>query len=306
MEMLKYYLSAMALKVFSCSPSTKRLYRAIGNNLGGRQRAVGQMPSYYLTRIENMLRLARTYGVPKDGDRIIELGTGWLHWEAITTRLFFNVQGTLLDVWDNRHMGGLKNYLKQLDAKLDVLTTDEAQREAAQDLITRILEAKDFARLYELLGFEYVIDHDGALVDLEKQSYDLAVSGGVLEHVSAKAVPDFVKAIAALLKPGGYSVHSINIRDHLYQYDSAVSPKQYLRYSNRAWRLFFENDVQYINKIQRSEWLEFFSKAGFLLVEEESALEDLAGLKIAGDYNKYEETDLRCGNLRLVHRKVSH
>jgi len=107
--MFKYCLAAMALKSFSCPHLTKRVYRALGNTLGAKKREVGQMPDYYLNRIKRMLRLAKSYGIPKDGDRLIELGTGWLHWEAIITRLFFDVHGILFDVWDNRQMDALKN-----------------------------------------------------------------------------------------------------------------------------------------------------------------------------------------------------
>jgi hypothetical protein len=86
----------------------------LGNTWGARKRSAGRMPAYYPARINRMLRIARTYGVPKDGDRLIELGTGWLHWEAITTRLFFDVRCTLFDVWDNRQIDGLKNYRDSL------------------------------------------------------------------------------------------------------------------------------------------------------------------------------------------------
>src|SRR5712691_4249305 len=117
--MIKYCLSAMVLKAFSSSPLTKRIYRRLGNTLGSKKRAAGRMPIYYLHRVNRMLRIAKKYGVPKDGDRMIELGTGWLHWEAATKKLFFNVSGILFDVWDNRQIQGLKNYIGQLDKCLD-------------------------------------------------------------------------------------------------------------------------------------------------------------------------------------------
>ena len=261
------------------------------------------MPNYYLDRINRMLRIAKTYGVPKNGDRLIELGTGWLHWEAITSRLFFDVHGILFDVWDNRQMDGLKNYIKQLDNSLDKIDADYIKRTTAHKLISKIKEIDDFKDLYKLLGFEYVLDHSGSLDRLERESFDLVVSAGVLEHIYAPDTPEFVDAIAALLKPGGYSVHDINIRDHLYQYDTTVSRKQYLQYPHWVWRVWFENDVQYINRIQRPEWLELFRKSGLVLVEEEVEMEDLSGLKAAAAYHKYEENDLRCGGLKVIHRK---
>ena len=301
--MLKYCLSAAALRAFSISPLTRRMYRRLGNTWGARKRSAGRMPAYYPARINRMLRIARTYGAPKEGDRLIELGTGWLHWEAITTRLFFDVSCTLFDVWDNRQIDGLKNYLGQLDGLLDQLDASQAQRTRVRQLISKIKAVHDYPELYDLLSFEYVLDQGGSLAKFRPESFDVAVSAGVLEHIHAKDASAYVDGIAALLKPGGYSIHSINIRDHLHQYDRSVSKKQYLRYSPWVWGLCFENDVQYINRIQRSEWRELFKKAGLALVEEEVESEDLAGLKIARSYSQYEETDLRCGGLKLVHRK---
>jgi predicted SAM-dependent methyltransferase len=301
--MFKYCLSAAALKAFSCSPFTKRAYRQLGNTLGSKKRVAGQMPRFYLDRVNRMLRIAKTYGVPKNGDKLIELGTGWLHWEAITTRLFFDVTGTLFDVWDNRQMNGLKNYLAQLEMSLDRINVDDNQRASARELISKIRKMHDYQSLYNLLGFQYVLDPSGNLDIFDTDSHDVAVSAGVMEHIYAKSAPEFVNGVARLLRPGGYSIHSINIRDHLYQYDSSVSIKQYLHYPQWVWGFCFENDVQYINRIQRSEWLAFFKEAGLVLVEEELAMEDLSNLKVAADYEKYNEDDLRCGGLDLVHRK---
>jgi len=301
--MLKYYVTAAALKGFSCTPLTRRVYRNLGNSVGGKKRATEKMPGYYLERINRMLRFARKYGIPQDGSRLLELGTGWCHWEALTARLFFDLRATLYDVWDNRQMGALKNYVQQLDGSLDQVDADSAQRASAHEMIGRINAVETYEELYQLLGFEYVLDPAGKLAPLESNTYDMAVSGGVLEHIYAGDARDIVNAVATVLKPGGYSVHSINIRDHLYLYDTTASPKQYLQYSDRVWKTWFSNDVQYINRIQRSEWLELFGSAGLKLVEEEIEPEEISGLKIAAEFAKFDPTDLSCGGLRLVHQR---
>jgi SAM-dependent methyltransferase len=302
--MIRYVLAAAALKVFSCSSPTRKLYRALGNTLGTRQRSVHRMPSYYPQRVTQTLRLAKEYGLLKDNYRILELGTGWLHWEAITSRLFFNITGVVCDVWDNRQMAGLKNYLSQLDALLAEHMADHDRVTNARDLLAKILKVDTYDELYQLLGFEYVIDPEGVLSPFADESFDLVISRGVMEHIRSKDADEFVRGVARVVKPGGYSVHSINLLDHLYQYDQAVSPKQYLQYSDRVWRTFFENDVQYINKLQRSDWLALFKAAGLDLVEARVDNADLTGLQVTKAYrDRYDAEDLRCGGLELVHRK---
>jgi hypothetical protein len=300
--MIKYCATAAALKAFSSSRPAKRIYRSLGNSIGSRKRAVGKMPGFYVTRVERMLQLSRNFGVPRDGARILELGTGWLHWEAMTASLFFEVSGVLYDVWDNRQLNGLKNYLRQLAPLVDNLDVEPARRARAKALIAQIEQLTDYRRLYELLGFTYVVDEAGVLGAIEQQSFDLVVSAGVLEHVYAKDAQQLIRGVSSALKGGGLSVHSINIRDHFYQYDQGVSPKQYLQYPDWLWRWFFENDVQYINRLQRSDWLRIFDTAGLMLVEEQIDAVDVSGLEIAKSYQLYGETDLACAGLTIVHR----
>jgi len=68
-----------------------------------------------------------------------------------------------------------------------------------------------------------------------------------------------------ILKPGGYMIHQIGIDDHLQHYDPAESPKNYLRFSDRAWKLLFENDVQYFNRLQACDWIDRIGSAGFIV-----------------------------------------
>ncbi len=74
-----------------------------------------------------MLEHSRCYGFPKDGDRLLEIGTGWLHWEAIASRLFFDIQATLIDAWDKRQPRGIQNYLSQLQFQFDKIDGSNKQ-----------------------------------------------------------------------------------------------------------------------------------------------------------------------------------
>jgi 2-polyprenyl-3-methyl-5-hydroxy-6-metoxy-1,4-benzoquinol methylase len=175
-------------------------------------------------------------------------------------------------------MGGLKNYITQLDGLLENVHANDAELRNAHRLIEEIKKVKTFKDLYTLIGFKYVIDQSGRLNQLESNSFDVVVSAAVLEHVHATIASEFVHGIAAVLKPGGYSIHTIGLEDHLYAYDSTVSVKQYLAYSNLIWKYCFESEVQYINRIQRANWLKLLENAGLVLGEEEVDTGDISGL----------------------------
>ncbi len=177
-------------------------YRRLGNTFGGKRRCKEVMPSYYPDRLKRMVRLIRQSDIIRDGDRVLELGTGWLHWEAITLRLFFKIDAVLFDVWDNRQLGGIKNYLRQLSSMLSNdfgLSREEIHR--AQRMIEAILKVKSFDELYELLGFEYHIDQSGSLKAFPDASFQLVVSAGVLEHVNADAIPTLLAETNRILVP---------------------------------------------------------------------------------------------------------
>src|SRR5687768_7638696 len=264
--MIKYVSIAAALKFFSSNSLLRSAYRTLGNKVGNKRRSAEVMPGYYPDRAKWGLRLVRQYQTVRDGARIIELGTGWLHWEALTLRLFFEIEAVVFDVWDNRQLGGLKNYARQLEPILPLLNNELAlsatELRRAQSLIESIINVESFAELYKLLHFEYVVESSGSLSQFPSNSFDLVVSGGVLEHVKKEAVGPLIEDTRRILKPGAWAVHSIDTGDHLEHYDKTVSPKKYLSYSDKVWTRLFENEIQYINRLQRGEWLQLFDSHG--------------------------------------------
>jgi hypothetical protein len=299
--MIKYHLTALALKGFSCCKPARTIYRGLGNRLGGRQRTTARMPSYYFDRVERNVALCRKYGSLRPDDQILELGTGWVHWEALTLRLFFDFRAVLYDVWDNRQLTALKSYLRQLEKRFgEKGFLEGCDFDRARCLIAKIEEMDSFDELYGILGFRYVLDRTGLMECLPSNTFRLVISAGVMEHIPAGTAPKFVSNMASLLAGGGLAIHSINIADHLSAYDGSASPKQYLTYSESRWRLWYENGVQYINRIQRSDWLRMFDAAGFALIEEGGSYTDLSNLRIHPQYRGLSRKDIDCTNLLLV------
>ena len=302
--MLKYIAVATGLKCFSVHPLTRSLYRTVGNGLGARRRATERMPNYYLERIKWKTDLCRKYNILRPGDTVLELGTGWMHWEAVTLRLFYDIKVVCYDVWDNRQLAPLKSYLSQVDAALaggyviEGVDIDQARR-----LIRSIQEVGSFEELYRLLGFRYVVDPNGSLKALEQDTFQLVMSAGVFEHIYLSVLPESIAGWTKLMAPGAFAIHAITISDHLYHYDRSTCAKQYLGYSDKVWKRFFENDVQYINRVQRSEWIELFKQAGLTLREEKGTYCELGALKIDERYAGMDKHDLSCTHLSVVLQK---
>jgi len=69
-----------------------------------------------------------------------------------------------------------------------------------------------------------------------------------------------------------------------------------------VWKLFFQNDLKYFNRIQRGEWLRVFHDAGFELMVENSQYLDIR-TKINNKYADLSRDDINCTILRVVHKK---
>ena len=289
--------------MFSLTPQTKKIYRFLGNSVGARRRIKAGLTASYKDRARLILSLFESYNIAQQNGRFLELGTGWVHWESTVLRLFYNAKFILFDVWDNRQFQAFKSYFSEFrDAFNNEMKILPEKHEQARGLLETILSANSFDQVYNLLGFQYVLEPTGSLQDFKDEAFDACFSHGVFEHIDRAIVSEYIKNLYRLLKPGGYSFQLINTSDHLAEYDGSVCRKNYLKYSDVAWDLFFKNDVQYFNRIQRGEWLNLFSQAGFELLGEKSTLYPVH-TKINKKYENLDRKDIECTTLEIVHRK---
>lgn len=302
--MLKYVAAAGALKLFSINSTTKRAYRAIGNSVGSRTRKKGLKPGYIERADRNLAMIEAQNGI-RDGMKLVELGTGWTHWEALFTRCFYDVEITLFDVWDNRQFDGFIAYAEKLREGLAARTARAPdQVEKAVALLDEVIAMPHFDAIYRRLGFRYLIDATGSLAAIGDDSIDLIISSDVLEHVDRDAMPLLAADMMRILRPGGMASQQIVPADHLTIYDRSVNAKNYLQYSDLQWKMFFENGVQYINRLQHSDFVRIFTDAGFeLVVDEITSKADISALKIHPRFAGYSQDDLRGVVSTIIARK---
>ena len=306
--MLKYAGVAAASKMFSATAPGRRLYRRLGNVALERLRVADGLPQRYLDRADRLIGLVDTLDLLAPGDRVLEMGTGWVHWEATVLALHHDVPVTLFDVTDNRLFGAYSSYLRAYrDHLLDTPVASgpaAARRERAIATAGRALAAPDFAGVYDVLGFDYVLEPSGSLAGLESGAYALEVSADVLEHVAAAALPGYLADAHRLLGPGGHAVHQIDLVDHYHYFDPTTSPKNFYRYDDATWRRWFDNDVQYVNRVQRPQWRALFADAGFTTVLDEAVSDPTAVPgRLAAPFDTLADDDLACLQMRTVHRR---
>jgi SAM-dependent methyltransferase len=298
--MLRYAAATAALRVLAATPAGRRAYRLLSQTVGARRRERRGLHVMYVERARDFLGLVREFELIHDGDRLLELGTGWMHWEATVLRLFYDVSVTLFDVVDNRQLGAYRRCFEQLAPLLDGFDADPTAVRRARARIEQISRASSFDELYAAFGFRYVVEPSGSLQGFEGASFSSVYSVNTLEHVQRDILPEFVRDLFRICAPGGSCVQRIDLGDHVSYYDQSVSRKHYLHYSDRTWALLFQNQLQYINRVQRPEWLALFREAGFELLAERRESISIDARRVARQYRPLTTQDLECKGLTGV------
>jgi len=305
-SIVRYQIAALLLKYFSSFAFMRRLYRFAGNSLGDRHTTVSQSE---LERGIWLCERFREEGFSEDKKNIVlELGTGWTHFYAIFIRLFFKTEIVLFDIHDNRNLLSLKNRCAKL---LNALLTpsflglfQDWDLGNAKELLGRIIAADGFNEVYRQLNMSYLIETQGRLDALSEDTFDVIFSVDVLEHVKRESFSRSVADIYRVLKPGGISIHQIGIDDHLAHYAPGMYAKNYLRYSTSTWKLLYENQLQYFNRLQLPEILSMFDATGFKLqhseTEEDASLDNS---RVHFEFRRFDKKTLNVTRAFLVHRK---
>jgi len=298
--MLKYTAVALALKLFSTNTLSRSLYRKLGNAIGKNAKNSVDIDRYTSmgNELVELCDKYQVFGESVNGNAL-ELGTGWVHWYSLYTRLHKNIKITMFDVWDNRQLDSLKAIFSRCCEESSL-----SKHKMSSEGLAKLLNAESFDEIYNEFNLNYFISPDGDLSELHERSYDCIFSYDVLEHIPLDSVEKAIEQQYHLLKVGGYAIHNIGIGDHLTQYDRKESWKKYLEYSDFTWKLFFENKVQYINRLQGADWLDIFKRKGFTLLEQRPDLISLEELNINKKYKHYSNEDLACKALTLVFKKV--
>ncbi|MEO0623898.1 MAG: class I SAM-dependent methyltransferase [Pseudomonadota bacterium] len=301
---MRYRTAAQLLRLASATAPTRRLYRLLGNLKNARSGATARIAPKYVFRSEKFLELLRAHGVLREGLEALEIGTGWVHWEALMLRLEVPSETLLYDIWDNRSWERFRAYARQIAAP-EMRAALGITGAHAEDLIAAVAAAPDRETAYGLLGFSYQADPTGLLAGIADGSRDLIISSDVGEHLRREDLPEILARTQAVLRPGGWAYHQVVLTDHLGIYAKGTHPKEYLRYSGAEFDGRINNRLQYINRVQIPDWVAGFETAGFEMVAvERIGTCDLSGFPVHSDYSTLPPEDLACTVVQFLVRKA--
>jgi SAM-dependent methyltransferase len=294
---LKYFSMAFLLKIFSINNFTSLIYRRICNLISPLTKKNLNIDSWKL-RGDLLISILEKYNCLKKNDKVFETGTGWFHFYSIYTRIFYDVSITMFDIWDNRQWSVFKSNFK----KLDLYNYSESKKGSVTKFIKLLNHSESYDELYKKLNLKYLINPNGSIYNIESDSYNLVISFHVLEHIPPEYIEDVINDFYRILKPGSYCIHQIGCDDHL-AHGTNLSSKNYLKYSPKIWSRFFENKVQFTNRLQMKDFIDLFLNTGFKIIEKRPEYTNITQLSINKYFSEYSKEDLECSQLTVVFQK---
>jgi len=229
---------------------------------------------------------------------VLELGTGWLPIVPIALYLCGIEQIYTIDKTGLTYPHLVKETLDhfityakdgRLSNHLPVKKNHLENLEHASDALDRV----SIAEALQHLNITLLIT-DARSLGLEDNSIEFFVSNNTFEHIPLDVLSGIMQEFNRISTYDGINSHFIDLEDHYSQFDSSISSYNFLRYSDGIWR-FFNNDLQYQNRLRVSDYREIHERAGFQIIEEtnkSASQTDIEQIQLAKRFESYAHEDV--------------
>jgi SAM-dependent methyltransferase len=211
------------------------------------------------TRLEYGAETARLYeksAGPLAGRRFLEIGTG----RRLNVPIVLWLLGAEEIICTDLHP-----YLKPelVRGDIDWIATH-------QDRVRELLPDADPDRFATLLrdrcqpdAIRYYPQTTASALPVGDASIDAHISCNVLEHIPPGDIPALLAEARRVLKPDGLLIHKTDHRDHFHRDYRAISPINFLRFSEAEWQALAGNRFMYANRLRVDDLRACFEAAGF-------------------------------------------
>jgi SAM-dependent methyltransferase len=256
-------------------------------------------------RARDHVRAYREHGPdrPLAGAVFYEFGAGWDLAVPLAHAALGVGRQVLVDVRPNVRLELVNSTLASL-ARLRGRLEEESGEELRE---LGHGDVRDVAELETRFGIAYLAPRDARDTGLPAESVDLVSSTNTLEHVPEADIGPILAESARLLRPDGVLSFRIDMQDHSSYADPGVSPYNFLRFSERAWRLA-TSKLSYQNRLRLPDYRRIFDETGLEVVTEqvtrptEAELAALDALELAPRFRRYTRDDLAARALEVILR----
>ena len=200
--------------------------------------------------------------VPLADVRAYEFGVGWTLIGPLTFWMAGIDRQTIVDISALMRWPLVNDSIARMSAMHDVL-------EARAGRPLRRIDPRPLRTQSELqnrFGIDYRAPLDARVTGLPAGSMDLISSTNTLEHIPEDDIAAIMRECARLLSADGLVSCRVDLQDHYSFFDSGISVYNYLRYSDRAWKLV-NSRIHYQNRLRARDYLAFFEQGGLQVTD---------------------------------------
>lgn len=239
----------------------------------------------------------------------VELGTGWLPIVTLGLSLcgFDRIYSVDIDplLRPDRMALTLEYWLRAVDSgTVADLPLNENRIQVAREvhgaLAASAIDAREAMRK---LGIEIMVT-DARSLPLDSGSVDYFFSTVTFEHIPRATLQGILHEFRRVARSDSIMTHFIDMSDHYSHFDRALTPYNFLRYSEKSWRLF-NNRLLYQNRMRITDYRALHDKAGFEIVSEVNAsgtAEQIAQIRLAPEFRHYMSADVQVVASMMVSR----
>lgn len=256
------------------------------------------------------MRVLNELGLRVQGRDLLEIGTGWLPVFPLCFALAGARRCYTVDLNHHLNPAVVPAALRELERHLPAIASAAGDEPAAvRQRWQRLVGAGDGNDILRAAGIDYHAPADASATGLPDASIALVFSNSVLEHVSAAVLLPLMRESARVLERDGLSLHSVNCGDHYAYFDRAITPINYLRYSDDEWRKW-NNDLLYQNRLRPVDFVQAAREAGMdVLLDWHTPRAELVArfgqIPIAPEFRHYPVEQLCCTSVTFAARATA-
>jgi hypothetical protein len=294
---MNWRIKGIVQKALSRAPGGTRINDLLQRTTGGLRNIDATVDSKVVDDWFVLARQLQELNVQISDAALVEVGTGWF---PVLPLCFALAGARTCHTFDvTRHLN--ERLTRRAIARLEIHLPRIA--DVAGDSIEQVRRryehvsgAPDVSTALERAGVRYHAPADAARTGLDSRSVDAVFSNSVLEHVPSRGIAAILGETARIVKSTGVSLHCVNCGDHYAYFDRAITPINYLKYSDRQWRRW-NNQLLYQNRLRPVDFLQLAEDAGLQVVvakytPKEKLLAMLPTLGVAEQFARYAPDQL--------------
>jgi SAM-dependent methyltransferase len=291
---LNWRLKAAVQQVVAHLPLSDRVYFGIQRSVGN-LRPGQQNPREWFRASTQLVEWLQAANRPITDARFLEVGTG--RHLSLPIALWLHGAGRVITVDLNRYLSQtivteLQAYIRQHAVEIEGDFGSDRHDPAFVDRWRRLLAfSGSLTELMEMTKIEYLAPADARRLHIPAASIDCHLSYTVLEHIPADVIVDILREAGRVLRPGGVVYHVIDPSDHFSHADASITAVNFLRFSEREWKLLAGNKYSYHNRLRATQHRELFAKAGVSLLRTAEVIDEPALKALQGGFPTH--TDFR-------------